>query len=147
MATATFYLLDDLGDEHALAFMCERVCEQFRRGHRVLVMAADQTQAEAMDELLWRLPTDAFVPHNLSSEGGHGSPVEISWPGQTVAGPRQVVVNLSSDAPQAASRAQIVLDVVPQNEALRARARERFKQYRQLGFQLETTQASLATND
>ena len=147
MATATFYLLDEIGDDQALAFMCERVCEHFRSGKRVLVMASDQHQAEALDELLWRLPTDAFVPHNLSTEGGQGSPVEISWPGQPNPGARQVVINLSDDAPQAAARAQIVIDVVPQDEAKRALARERFKQYRQLGLQLNTTQASLAVHE
>ena len=147
MATVTFYLLDQIGDDQALTFICERICEYFRKGKRILVVASDQQQAERLDELLWRLPTDAFVPHNLSSEGGHGSPVEISWPGQPLAGPRQVVINLSDHAPQAATRAQIIVDLVPLEAAPRALARERFKQYRQFGLQLETTQASLAGHE
>ena len=147
MATATFYLLDEIGDDKALAFMCQRVCEHFRNGQRVLVMANDQRQAEALDELLWRLPTDAFVPHNLSTEGGSGSPVEISWHGQPSPGPRQVVINLSDEAPAAAARAQLVIDVVPQHESKRALARQRFKQYRQLNLQLNTIQASLTVNE
>ena len=147
MATVTFYLLDQIGDDQALAFVCERICEHFRSGKRILVVASDQQQAETIDELLWRLPTEAFVPHNLSAEGGHGSPVAISWPGQPLAGPRQVVINLSDNAPQAATRAQFVVDVVPLDKVQRARARERFKQYRQFGLQLETTQASLAGHE
>ncbi|MCC5880820.1 MAG: DNA polymerase III subunit chi [Idiomarina sp.] len=146
MATATFYLLDEIGDANLLPFICQQVYQQFRQGARVLVVAADQQQAEALDELLWQLPTDAFVPHNLSGEGGHGSPVELSWPGQSPRGSRPCVVNLAAQAPDMAARAQQVIDIVPVADDLRAQARERFKQYRQHGIALTTEQAVLAND-
>lgn len=146
MAQATFYLLDTIGDGKLLPFVCQQVRQYFRQGQRVLVHAADQAQAEALDELLWQLPADAFVPHNLTTEGGYGSPVELSWQGQISKGPRQVLVNLSQDVPIAAKQAQWITDFVPQQEQLRAQARERFKQYRQFGINIHTEQAEFADN-
>lgn len=146
MAAATFYLLDEIGDANLLPFICQQIYQNFRQGSRILVMAADQSQAEALDELLWQLPADAFVPHNLSGEGGHGSPVELSWPGQSPRGPRPCVINLALQAPDIAARAQLVIDIVPVADDLRAQARERFKQYRQHGIQLHTEQAVLAND-
>lgn len=146
MATATFYLLDEIGDANLLPFICQQVHQSFRQGARVLVMATDQVQAEALDELLWQLPTDAFVPHNLTGEGGHGSPVELSWVGQSPRGPRPCVINLAQQAPEMAARAQQVIDIVPVADDLRAQARERFKQYRQHGIKLHTEQAVLVTD-
>ncbi|RAJ95265.1 DNA polymerase III subunit chi [Aliidiomarina maris] len=146
MATATFYLLDDIGDAQLLPFICQQVSHFFRQGQRVLVMAEDQAQAEALDELLWQLPVDAFVPHHLSGEGGQGSPVEISWPQQANAAMRQVVINLATQAPSVAARAQRVVDVVPVETTQRAAARERFKQYRQFGLQPHTAHAELTRN-
>lgn len=144
MTNAQFYLLDDIGDTQLLPFICQRVCIYYRQGQRVLVMAADQKQAEAIDELLWQLPVDAFIPHSISGENANNSPVEISWPGQSLRIQRGCLINLAAQVEAMAARYQHAIDVVPVEATLRAQARQRYKQYRQLGFALTTEQAQLA---
>lgn len=147
MRGARFYLLDDIGDASLLPFICEQVCAYYRDGQRVLVMAEDQVQAEALDQLLWQLPADAFVPHNLSGEGpAAGSPVEISWPDYKATSPRPCLINLAADVPDLANRARIIIDVVPVEEQRRVSARQRYKQYRQFGVEIHTQPAELASN-
>lgn len=152
MRTAHFYLLDEIGDASLLPFICEQVCAYYREGQKVLVMATDQIQAEALDQLLWQLPVKAFVPHNLSGEGpSGGSPVEISWPGYSVntqnrTSPRPCLVNLAADVPDIASKARSITDVVPVDDQQRAAARQRYKQYRQLGIEIHTQPAQLSSN-
>lgn len=148
MAQGRFYILDQLDDKQLLQFVCQLVCEQYRQGMRIAVMASDQAQAEALDELLWQLPADAFIAHNLLGEGPPtGTPVMISWPQQQQAfqGHRQCLINLAFEVPEQAQRSRLAIDFVPTEESARAQARERYKQYRQLGFTLNTEQAGFTT--
>lgn len=148
MAQARFYLLDAIGDDNLLAFVCQQVSHTARQHRRVLVVANDKQQAEALDELLWQLPADSFVPHGLTGEAAvNGAPVEITWASANPGTPWPVVINLSDNMPSQAARAQLVVDFVPQNSASRAFARERYKQYRQAGMALHTEPATLAAND
>lgn len=144
MAQVQLYLFDDIGDTQLLPFICQTVCTYYRQGQRVLVLAYDQKQAEAIDELLWQLPAQAFIPHSISGESAHNSPVEISWTGQTPRIQRGCLINLASHAPDFSMRFQHIADVVPVEPELRAQARARYKQYRQFGFTLATQQAQLA---
>ena len=85
MSRVSFYLLDLEADKNTtmpahLVLACQLAANCFRNKQRCLVFCQDKAMAEHFDELLWQLPTDSFVPHNLVGEGPvGGAPVEISW--------------------------------------------------------------------
>ncbi|WP_416307381.1 DNA polymerase III subunit chi [Neptunicella sp. SCSIO 80796] len=145
MANILFYLLeqeqtDDQPAHFALA--CQLATDCFRQRQRCVVLAENQAQAEAFDELLWQRPTDAFVPHNLSGEGPNGgAPVEIVWQLDNT-GNRAVLINLSSQMPAQAERFRQIYDFVPAEDNLKQQARERYKHYRAAGHQLSTAPAA-----
>ncbi|GBL04922.1 DNA polymerase III subunit chi [Glaciecola sp. KUL10] len=103
----------------------------------VSVLAADQKHAEAFDEALWQLPAEQFIPHNLSGEGpAQGTPVEITWQTQKL-NPRHTVINMAQSMIDTSLRIQHVIDFVPFAEAEKQAARERYKQYKQAGCQMQ----------
>jgi DNA polymerase III subunit chi len=138
----TFYVLAERppSPDHELspapahfAYACQLCADLYRDNKRVFVYTADQAAAELMDELLWQFDVERFVPHNLMGEGpGRGAPVEIGW--QAPKQSRQVLINLSTDMPDFARRFASVIEFVPSEPALKAQARERYKQYRQSGL-------------
>ena len=143
----SFYLLnesqqDELSTVPAhFALACRLCADLYRAKQRVFVYTAGQQQAEAFDELLWQFDAGRFVPHNLSGEGPkYGAPVEISW--QAPRQNRAVLINLSCEVPAFVSRFAQVIEFVPAAEAEKAQARDRFKQYRQLGINPQTVTAS-----
>lgn len=149
MANGTFYLLDSLAPEQWLTFYCERVAEAWRQHRSVRVWCEDKQQALALDEKLWQHPADAFVPHNLLGEGPPGgAPVEICWASADAIKPRRVAAHLvlSTEVPNQLQGARHIIDRVPVTEADKQTARERYKAYRQMGFQLTTTPASIQAN-
>ena len=94
-------------------------------------------KAEQLDEQLWQQDTSRFVPHALSEEPTvQQAPVEIGTfkPKRN----RQLLINLSNDAPPFAGRFAEVIDFVPTDDTLKQLARERYKQYRAAGFTLQT---------
>ena len=134
-----FYLLpDDLNDANAHLFhACLQACACYRSNQRVYIHTDNQESAHFIDEMLWGFDPDSFVPHNLVGEGPiNGAPVEIGF--QTPKNRRPFLINLASQMPNFAGNYSHIIDFVPAENALKQQARERFKQYRQAGFHIET---------
>ena len=116
---------------------CKVAGDLFRSGKRVFIFTESQQHAHLIDEHLWAFDADAFVPHNLAGEGpGSGAPVEISW--QPPTNRRAVLINLATFIPPFSQQFRQVIDFVPLEAAAKQAARERYKHYRQAGFQMAT---------
>tara|TARA_R110002060_G_scaffold77710_1_gene89520 strand:+ start:567 stop:1037 length:471 start_codon:yes stop_codon:yes gene_type:complete len=143
MSKVTFYLLEREAEATSqqpahLALACQLAAQCFSNKQRCVVMCQSQAQAEQFDELLWQLPNDRFVPHNLTGEGPQaGTPVEICWqrPSQFN---KPVLINLADNMPDFHSKFSRIFDFVPAADALKQQARERYKHYRAAGHQLDT---------
>ena len=136
MPRADFYLIAKprFRDE-PLRLACELVRKAYDANLWTLVLARDAAQAEALDDLLWDMGDDAYIPHQIagSDADDEATPVLIVAPG-TEAPPRQLVVNLRDQAWTAPC--ERVLEVVPADPAARGPLRERWKQYQALGYAL-----------
>ncbi|AEY00648.1 DNA polymerase III subunit chi [Oceanimonas sp. GK1] len=146
MNTGCFHLLpnDDAGLLEQ--WVCRLATDCYRQGLGVFIYTPDQAQAEAIDERLWQQEADSFVAHNLQGEGPRqGAPVVIGW--QPPQGGRAVLINLAPEAPAFARRFGQLHDFVPASDAGKQQARERFKAYRQAGFELTTAPVPLHTQD
>ncbi|RUO18405.1 DNA polymerase III subunit chi [Aliidiomarina haloalkalitolerans] len=137
----TFYLLSQADEQAWLAQVCTLVTSQFSQRRKVAIRARSQEQAESIDELLWQQPTDRFIPHNLLGEGpAGGAPVVIGWdqPAEAFGYGRQVVINLANDSAPFLRGTQHIIDFVPAQDADKELARERFRNYRRSGANIET---------
>ncbi|WP_373777265.1 DNA polymerase III subunit chi [Glaesserella sp.] len=145
MKQVQFYVLSqptlgNLKAEEALA--CDLAAKAWRLGKRVLIACETEEQAFSIDDALWARDPDEFVPHNLSGEmTTYATPIEISWKGKRNAQRRDILISLQTQLPDFINSFNRIIDFVPQDEAEKTLARERYKQYRQLGWQLTTEQA------
>ncbi|HGO5854083.1 TPA: DNA polymerase III subunit chi [Mannheimia haemolytica] len=142
MKQVQFYLLSQADSaELSAAEMqaCELAAQAWRLGKRVLIACEAEQQALNIDEALWARDPDSFVPHNLSGEiTTYPTPIEISWKGKRNAQRRDLLISLQTELPEFIGSFTQIIDFVPVEETAKAQARERYKQYRQLGWQLET---------
>lgn len=136
MTQVCFYALKEDGrDMQTLA--CDLVSQAYTNKQKVAVLCASQQHAEQFDELLWQLPADRFVPHNLSGEGpSSGTPVEVCWQAQSL-GRRTLLVNLSQQMINSVNNFQHIFDFVPIQEADKQAARVRYKQFQQAGCAMQ----------
>lgn len=137
-----FYVLpEDTSDEvNATAHLfqaCLHASACYRNNQRVYMHTENQESAHVIDEMLWGFEPDSFVPHNLVGEGPkQGAPVEIGF--QRPLSRRPFLINLASKIPNFAGNYSHIIDFVPAETRLKQQARERFKQYRQAGFDIDT---------
>lgn len=69
MSQVTFYLMSEQDDAQASAverLACQLVADSWGAGHLYL-LCDDEAQALRLDELLWQLPPERFVPHQLQA--------------------------------------------------------------------------------
>lgn len=144
MKQVQFYLLKQVDtDINSVEIQaCELAASAWRLGKRVLIVCETEQQALNIDEMLWARDPDSFVPHNLSGEiTTYPTPIEIAWKGKRNSQRRDLLINLQTELPDFINSFNQIIDFVPLEENAKAQARERYKQYRQLGWQLETVQS------
>ena len=134
MPRADFYLIDKPRfRDDPLLLVCELAKKAFAAEQPTLILARSREQADALDEKLWAFDADAFVPHQVVGDGDDDAvcAVLIVPPGLQTPD-RRMVINLRDEcAPGLFER---VLEVVPADADERLGSRERWKTYKQAGF-------------
>jgi DNA polymerase-3 subunit chi len=131
-----FYLIRD-AKKSAEQLCCQLCAKAFSDEQQLAVLCNDQQQSKQVDTMLWQRPAQRFIPHGLAtSEAAHKAMVVIG----AVDEHTQMVVNLGHALPElpVTHQVQRILDIVPNSEAARSAARERYRQYRQMGADLHS---------
>lgn len=133
MTRADFYILGDGGSR--TRFACTLAHKAWQQGHRPFLLAPDRDEAAGLDDLLWTFQDISFLPHTLADDAGAGDvPVTIGWPGHAAAG--DVLINLTDDVPDNAAGFERIAEIVGGDETQRNRARQRYKTYRERGYDM-----------
>lgn len=138
MTQVDFYLLGDGGDDDRNRLACRLIDKAFRLHRRIYVYAGSDADASRLDQLLWTFNPGSFVPHELNlGQDTQETPVVIGnqEPPSTFT---DVLVSLAAEVPPFFSRFERVAEVVGGSEAEKEQARERFRFYRDRGYQLES---------
>ena len=138
MTRIDFYVLGDSDTTGAELLACRLTEKIYKLGHQVYVHAESDQQAQRLDSLLWTFRPGSFIPHaRLTNSEGGTVPVLIGndlEPESHI----DVLVNLAADVPGFFSRFARVAEVVTAGPEQRAQAREKFRFYRDRGYELQT---------
>jgi len=138
-----FYVRPEASPDALDTFACRLVETVWRRGHRVLVLAASEAAARRLDDLLWTFRDESFVPHRRVGADAPPAtepadePIIVSTPG-VWSGALDVLVNLTPSVPAEADRAARIVEIVPPDGDARDAGRDRYRDYRRRGFELKT---------
>ena len=136
MPSADFYLIaKPRFAADPLLLVCHLAKKAFAAQQPTLILARSREEAERLDEKLWEFDDDAFIPHQIAGEGDDDAITAVLIVPPDVDTPdRALVINLrDACAPGLFER---VLEVVPADEAERLGSRQRWKTYRQAGFEI-----------
>lgn len=121
------------------AYVCRLLAKAHAARARVWVAVADADLA-ALDEALWTLPADDFVPHvrwDAAALLVQRSPIVLAPPTVPPPGPRGVVVNVQPqwlDWLDQGAPPTRVIEIVSTDDEAKAAARQRWRRYQQLGW-------------
>ena len=138
-----FYVRSGASRDALDGFACRLVEKVWQRGHHVLVVTASDAAARRFDDLLWTFRDESFVPHRRIDANDPAAaepasePVIVSTPG-TWGGELDVLLNLTPSVPEEAARAARIAEIVPAEGTGREAGRQRFREYRDRGFEIRT---------
>lgn len=112
---------------------------RWREGRRVVVLLADNAARDRIDSLLWSQPGTGFLPHCKTEDAvAVETPVTLAV-GLDGAPDDALLLNLSDQVPAGFGRFEELFEIVSTDETDRQRGRERFRFYRDRGYQISST--------
>ena len=114
------------------------VAKAFAQHGRVRVLTPDAAATDALDRRLWLKPPIAFLPHcRIDSALAEQTPIWVDHSDEHP-GPASVLINLRTTPPAFFSRFERLAEIVGVEEADAAAGRERYRFYRERGYELRT---------
>lgn len=124
--------------EDKLKTACQLAGKAFAHGLKVTVYCPDRESAERFDRALWMTPAIGFVPHCAPDDPlAADTPVIVDCKGERLLHD-EVLLNLRPEWPPFFSRFRRLIEIVSLDERDRTGARERFRFYRERGYEIRT---------
>lgn len=121
-----------------LTTACRIAAKAYSVGRRTLVFCPDGEIASRIDRLLWSTPATGFIPHCAPHNSLAGStPIIIDHVGDEPICD-QVLLNLRTEWPPFFGRFERLIEIVGVEDDDRQRARERYRFYRDRGYEIRT---------
>jgi DNA polymerase-3 subunit chi len=134
MTTIDFYT----GCADPLAVAARLVVKAWGQFGHVRVLTPDAAATAALDRQLWQVPATGFVPHcRLGAACAEDTPVIIDH-ALDHQGPAAVLINLQATPPPFFSRFERLAEIVVAGDDAVAAGRERWKFYRERGYELRS---------
>ncbi|HEX7270998.1 MAG TPA: DNA polymerase III subunit chi [Casimicrobiaceae bacterium] len=114
------------------------VAKAFAQHGRVRVLTPDAAMTDALDRRLWLRPPTAFLPHcRIDTALAAQTPIWVDHC-EDHPGPAAVLINLRAEPPSFFSRFERLAEIVSTDETNAAAGRERYRFYRERGYELRT---------
>jgi DNA polymerase III subunit chi len=114
------------------------VAKAFAQHGSVRVLTPDAATTDALDRALWLRPPIAFLPHcRVASALAGQTPIWVDHVDDHP-GPASVLINLQANPPSFFSRFERLAEIVGIEDADAAAGRERYRYYRERGYELRT---------
>ena len=124
------------GSTDKLRTACQLSNKAMQGGLRVLLHTPDEATAEALDKLLWHYPATAFLPHCRSNAPEAADmPVVLGHDGDTFPH-NELLISLHTSCLPFFSRFEHLIEIVGLEEEDKRLGRERFKFYKDRGYEL-----------
>lgn len=140
MTRVDFYILPEGSGDSAVMTACKLCDKAVDAGLKVYVNAPEAGLAEEFDGALWSYRQGGFISH----ERYQGRPPQEPLPAVLIGSEEPpethhgALINLGLEVPTYFSRFERVLEVVAGTAEQRAKSRERYKFYRDRGYELKT---------
>jgi DNA polymerase-3 subunit chi len=117
---------------------CQLSSKALSRKMRVMILTPEAQVTDKMSRMLWTASAVAFNPHCSSTDKlAPITPIIVDHATAPVVH-EEVLINLCNETPSYFSRFQRLVEIVTEDDDDRARGRERYRFYRDRGYQITT---------
>jgi DNA polymerase-3 subunit chi len=134
------------GSKDKLRTACQLSHKAMQGGIRTVISLPDAAASEALDKLLWHYPATAFIPHcHSDANDAEQMPVVLSHGGDKFPH-HDLLINLHNDCSPFFSRFERVIEIISSDAEDSRMGRERYKFYKDRGYELRHIDLTGAQN-
>ena len=134
------------GSPDKLRTACQLSHKAMQSGVRAVICVPDADTTNALDKLLWHYPATAFIPHSRGNAvATEQMPVILNHGGDKFPH-HELLINLHDECMPYFSRFERVIEIISNNAEDSRIGRERFKFYRDRGYELRHIDLSKTPN-
>ena len=127
--------------EEALQFSCELTAKIYlgegdlKKSKKIDIYCDDLNQAEILDKLLWDIPKELLLPHQLVHKNDLSEPIRIGYPGTKFSTDSNSLINISPNMPNTLEHYETYYQLVIMDGAeLRKQAAETWSECKKIGL-------------
>jgi DNA polymerase-3 subunit chi len=120
------------GSSDKLRTACQLSHKAMQNGRRTVISLPDAASMEALDRLLWHYPDTAFIPHSSTDSG---TAVFLSYNNEQFPH-HDLLISLHNECQPFFSRFERTIEIIGTDESDSRSGRERYKFYRDRGYEL-----------
>lgn len=131
MTSVTLLKVSD--NQAKLQRICETIRQHFESGNAVIVFVPNQDAAKYVDELLWRMPEESFIPHAISNTSSK-DPIVITTEPKNL-NQAKIMLNLCPGISPLSGDFQSVYDLIDETHPSKVElSAQRLAAYKSNGF-------------
>lgn len=134
MTRVDFYVLPNADPAQRSLLACRLAEKAYSQGLKVYIHTASEAESQQLDELLWTFRAGSFLPHAIHATSEDEPPAILLGHAHEPSSHIDVLINLGAEIPLFFSRFERVAELVDQRPELLAQSRERFRFYRERGY-------------
>jgi DNA polymerase-3 subunit chi len=136
---AEFYILQFSDEERVLTFACQLIEKIYNGKETIYIHLDNESQATKLDTLLWTFDDGSFLPHALANDMSTSAPITIGF-AETPIRKADKYINISKKT--IPHTCKPLCEVVLANSEAQVAARERYRHYREQGYNIHTHKIS-----
>ena len=134
----SFYILKGESARDALLFACRLTEKAWKLNLNIALYMSNKHDTDDMDALLWSFRETSFLPHSIADKNQQPDSSIILSDDETLLGKADLLINISHTLPEKLPNYGRIAEIVPDRDPERSHARQRFKDYRQMGHPLDS---------
>ncbi|MCW8853389.1 MAG: DNA polymerase III subunit chi [Gammaproteobacteria bacterium] len=136
MTRVDFYILQDQNPLSLQKFACRLADKAYQQGHRILIQTETAEESRILDNMLWTISENSFLPHTIDTGSANDDqPIIISHQAAEYKD-FQTMINLSSITPVDTRAFDRIAEILNQQESRKQTGREHYKIYKARGYEL-----------
>ncbi len=141
MTRVDFYISPNHAAQARQDLACRIADKAYQQRHRIYIHTSSLAEAQLIDSLLWTFRQGSFLPHGLyGCDEQDDCAIVIGHQAEAPSDNKDVLINLATDVPLFFSQFERVAEMINEDETQKQHGRERYRFYRDRGYELNTHQ-------
>ena len=124
-----FYLLPGTNLQSIQQFCCRLAEKAWKLGNTIFIRTENEQQAQHIDNLMWTYSDGSFLPHAIETNTQESEAPIIIGSKTEPASVFDLMINLASDIPDHTSHYSRIVEIINEDETIKAQGRSRYSQY------------------